>query len=262
LSHRRQSSPPNSKPKQKEPPKSSDVSNDVTDQANQPQQKAFSRPKTDNTGDNEDNTQEKGDGDWGHMAPKQHSMSDLLNLESHDIRDKLQITTQKDTLYRQSIQSRKSHHLSKKTTNSKGNSSNQVTSKTSVNPDAESKKVNWVSSLIANAGQWPLKQLKFYQAKNTQTTLHLVLIDTSASTLRNDLFSQAKAVILKIAEQAYLSREQLSIIGFGNQTVETLLPRQRAPKALKNLLDTIPAAGGTPFRESLRTCRKIPKTTV
>ena len=79
--------------------------------------------------------------------------------------------------------------------------------------------------------------------------MHLVLLDTSASTLRNNRFADAKAAILKIAEQAYLEREQLGIIGFGNQQVQTLLPRKRAPKALRRLLDNIEAGGGTPLRQ-------------
>ena len=78
--------------------------------------------------------------------------------------------------------------------------------------------------------------------------MHLVLLDTSASTLRNNRLAIAKAVILQIAEQAYLAREQLGILGFGNQRVQTLLPRKRAPKALRQLLDQVEGGGGTPLR--------------
>jgi len=76
-----------------------------------------------------------------------------------------------------------------------------------------------------------------------------VLLDTSASTLRNNRFADAKAAIVRIAERAYLAREQLTILGFGNQRVETLLPRKRAPRALRKLLDGIGAGGGTPLLE-------------
>jgi len=266
LSHRRHSSPPKSSD-------SSDVNDDFSQPQPKPKQKAFSRPKSGNGGmtnsdidqsngsenQSQDESEGKGEGDWGQMSPKQHSMSDLMDFDLPDIGHKQQTSAQKNTLIRQSIHSSKANRLSKKTTKSVFRSSSYTTGKTSIDPNTESKKVNWVSSLIASAGQWPLKQLRFHQAKKTQTTLHLVLIDTSASILKNDLFSQAKAVILKIAEQAYLSREQLSIIGFGNQVVETLLPRQRAPKALKTLLNTIPAAGGTPFREALEHAEKFQK---
>ena len=272
LSHRRHSSPPQSKV----PPKSSD-SSDVNDDFSQPQpqpkpkQKAFSRPKSgngemtnsdiDKSNGNESQSQDesegKGEGDWGQMSPKQHRMFDLMDFDLPNIGHKQQTSTQKDTRIGQSIHSSKANRLSKKTTKSVFCSSSQTNDKISHDSIAESKKINWVSSLIANAGQWPLKQLRFQQAKKTQATLHLILIDTSASILKNDLFSQAKAIILKISEQAYLSREQLAIIGFGNQTVETLLPRQRAPKVLKSLLNSIPAAGGTPFREALEHAEKF-----
>jgi magnesium chelatase subunit D len=85
-----------------------------------------------------------------------------------------------------------------------------------------------------------------------QPRLHLLLLDTSASTLKNNRFAEAKAVILKIADQAYLAREQLPILGFGNKRVETLLPRKRAPRALRKLLDEIEAGGGTPLLEVIQ----------
>ena len=90
------------------------------------------------------------------------------------------------------------------------------------------------------------------KARNGQPVLHFVLLDTSASTLKNSLFANAKATILEIAEHAYRAREQLTVWGFGNQRVENFLPRRRAPKALRKLLDTIPAGGGTPLRQGLQ----------
>ena len=47
--------------------------------------------------------------------------------------------------------------------------------------------------------------------------------------------------------QPFLAREQIAILGFGNQRVETLLPRRRAPRALRRLLDELGAGGGTPL---------------
>lgn len=115
-----------------------------------------------------------------------------------------------------------------------------------------STKPNWFTTLVGNMGQWPPQKLFFRRAKSGRAVLHLVLLDTSASTLQHNQFAQAKAAILNIADRAYLKREQLAILGFGNQQVETLLPCVRAPKALRQLLDNIPAAGGTPLREVLQ----------
>jgi magnesium chelatase subunit D len=115
-----------------------------------------------------------------------------------------------------------------------------------------SQKIDWLATFNHNKAVKPINSLRHKKAKTGRAVLHLVLLDTSASTLKNQLFAKAKAVILGIAEQAYLDREQLMLMGFGNGDIETLLPKKRAPKALKQLLDSIPAAGGTPLREVLQ----------
>lgn len=116
---------------------------------------------------------------------------------------------------------------------------------------AESTRPGWFATLVASAGVWPPNKICFEKKRSATAVLHLVLIDTSASTLEQGPVSTAKAVALKIAEQAYLDREQLAILGFGNNRVDTLLPRVRAPKELAELLNNVPAGGGTPLRNAL-----------
>lgn len=111
---------------------------------------------------------------------------------------------------------------------------------------------NWFATLIANHGQWPLKTLRFRKVRTGQPKLHLVLLDTSASTLGGRVFGGGKGMVLQLAEQAYRAREQLAILGFGNNKVESVLSRTRAPKNLSNLLDALPGGGGTPLREALQ----------
>ncbi|MGH1427194.1 MAG: ATP-binding protein [Arenicella sp.] len=241
LSHRRKN-----KPRSPEPPRSPDSSLE---------QKPFSRPQSSVAGEG-DNVPNQPEGDWGEMPPQKHQMADLKNVELPDIGN-----TQQEGMAKKHALNRSSAGSPIKAAIKQPNSVSQAMSHSSSQiankGQNESNKVNWLSSLVASAGQWPLRQLRFYQTKKSQTILHLILIDTSASTLKNDLFSHAKAVILNIAEQAYVSREQLSIIGFGNQSIDTLLPRQRAPKALKEFLSNVPAAGGTPFREALEHAEKF-----
>lgn len=117
---------------------------------------------------------------------------------------------------------------------------------------ADSARPGWFATLVANAGVWPPKTMRFQKQRSGLPVLHLILIDTSASTLGQGPFSTAKAAALQIAEQAYLNREQLAIMGFGNNRVDTLLRRIRAPKELTQLLNNVPAGGGTPMREVLR----------
>ncbi|ORU94408.1 MAG: hypothetical protein A6F70_08610 [Cycloclasticus sp. symbiont of Bathymodiolus heckerae] len=112
--------------------------------------------------------------------------------------------------------------------------------------------VNWFSTLVSNLGEWPLKHVLFRKTATVQPILHMVVLDTSASTLYANGFANAKAAVLNIAEQAYIQREELTILGFGNDQVDLLMPQVRAPKALKSWLNNIKAAGGTPLREGLQ----------
>lgn len=174
-------------------------------------------------------------GEWGQMAPEQLKTADRLNAG---------VPT--------TAHAEKSHH---QTVTASQSSSKGVLEGFGKLSKKGSKRPNWFASLVSSAGQWPPAKLKMRRARTGQAVLHFVLLDTSASTLKNNLFANAKATILEIAEQAYRSREQLTVWGFGNQQVENFLPRRRAPKALRKLLDTIPAGGGTPLREGLQQAR-------
>lgn len=174
-------------------------------------------------------------GEWGQMAPEQLKTADRLNAG-------VPTTTHFEKSDRQSVTASQ-------------NSSKGVSEGFWKHSQKDSKRPNWFASLVSSAGQWPPEKLRMRRACNGQAVLHFVLLDTSASTLKNNLFANAKATILEIAEQAYRSREQLTVWGFGNQQVESFLPRRRAPKALRKLLDTIPAGGGTPLREGLQQAR-------
>ena len=129
----------------------------------------------------------------------------------------------------------------------------ELNSKTGAGKKARvSQKIHWFQSLLANVGEWPLKTFRYHSEKTYQPVLHLFLLDTSASTLQNQWFAQAKASVVSIAKNIYLDREQLMVMGFGNQKVEMLLPQRRAPKSLKRWLDDIPASGGTPLRDVIQ----------
>ena len=236
LSHRRKNTSDS-----QNPPKL----NDGQDQQDQQQTKSFSQPK-EAKAKIAQVKEDQAEGDWGQMQPQQHEMTQLSDFE---------LTLPTRMLGKHKLKKQLSNRTAKSTFKNQRsfNASSQLASQ----GQNESKRINWLSSLLSGAGQWPLQQLRFYQTKRSQTVLNIVLIDTSASILTNNLFSQAKAVILKVAKQAYIAREQLSIIGFGNQTVETLLPRQRAPKELNELLNDIPAGGGTPFCEALEHAEKF-----
>ncbi|MBU2317191.1 MAG: ATP-binding protein, partial [Gammaproteobacteria bacterium] len=111
--------------------------------------------------------------------------------------------------------------------------------------------IDWFRSIVSQPQEWPPKNLTHKPAKTGQSVLHLVLLDTSASTLSQGVFAQAKGVILDIANRAYLAREQITILGFGQDGVSSILPKVRAPKEISDLLDDLGAGGGTPFRVAI-----------
>ena len=116
---------------------------------------------------------------------------------------------------------------------------------------------DWFATLLSSAAQWPPKRLRMRKQKSGLPVLHLVLLDTSASTLQGHQFGRAKAAILSIAKQAYLDREQICIMGFGNQQVDTLMPQVKTPKDIRRFLDQVTAAGGTPLREVIQQAQRF-----
>jgi magnesium chelatase subunit D len=82
--------------------------------------------------------------------------------------------------------------------------------------------------------------------------MQLILLDTSASTLNGDAQSQAKGLVAGIAQHAYLTRQQLVLLGFGNDQVLPLYSQGRAPKAMTPMLNKIGAGGGTPLKQALQ----------
>ena len=110
---------------------------------------------------------------------------------------------------------------------------------------------DWFKTLLDNHGKWPPKSLAYRKQKSGQMTLNLVLLDTSGSTHDGQLMAKSKGLVLEISKQAYLRREQLSILGFGNDQLDNILPKVRAPKSIQKCLNQISSGGGTPMKEAL-----------
>jgi magnesium chelatase subunit D len=117
--------------------------------------------------------------------------------------------------------------------------------------------VDWFSTLIHNPRAWPPKKLRFQKQKTASQVLHLVLLDASSSTIGHRLINHAKTIVLGIADQAYLARQQLQVLSFRGQKVENVLRAMRAPKHLKPRLDQVRAGGGTPLRAALLRAKNI-----
>ena len=117
--------------------------------------------------------------------------------------------------------------------------------------------INWFATVRQSLDHWPALNLRYQGKKQVANVLHLVLLDTSASTLAQQLSARAKACVLEISKRAYIGREQLQIVGFGNAEVQQILAKVRAPKELQPLLNSVDVAGGTPLRQVLIQAKKI-----
>ena len=122
---------------------------------------------------------------------------------------------------------------------------------------AETPRLDGFATLIANRGQWPWQQLKMRKSRAGQTIAHLVLMDTSGSTLGQRLLGQAKGLVESLVTQAYAAREQVAVLGFGNGGVVSLLSRRRAPKNARGTLDHAKGGGGTPLREAIIEAKRL-----
>lgn len=198
---------------------------------NSPPQTPFKRPP--NT---KPKTQTTKDSDWGAMEPPNEQFT--LNIESLDLPHPQQKTAQKTSRLGPdpaSIMSKRKGH------SARGYHQSQE----------PNNKVHWFRSLVASWGRWPLRQLHYQKQKQGAAILHIALLDTSGSVLSHQGFAKAKGALLQLCQQAYQHREHIAVIGFGNQQVDILLGRRRAPKSVETWLNAIPASGGTPLEAAL-----------
>jgi len=192
-----------------------------------PSQPPFERPESSKQPSNSSQTQQ----DWGQMAPQTQTTGVIRNLAN--------LSKQNET-GKQTKGLASANSASKGIHNQgKGRSTNQW-----------SQRINWFTSLVAGQGQG--LKLRFRRQRGGDPVMHLILLDTSASTLNGNAQSQAKGLVAGIAKQAYLARQQLVLLGFGNDKIEQLYSQGRAPKAMTPLLDNIGAGGGTPLKQALQ----------
>lgn len=204
-------------------------------QASQPPLDPKQGKQSDAQQDNNSSDQADSAGEWGAMPPpsaeKQKTIAavkiELPNLENKTLNSAVQSTLL-------SAAFNKNNHG----TTTKGEKRSALTSN----------KPDWFNTLTKSLGQWPPAQLYFKKVKTGEQKLHLILLDTSASTLSDSLSAVAKSVVMNITNNAYLQRDKMSLLGFGNNSVDTIIKAGRAPQKVTSLLDNIGALGGTPLR--------------
>lgn len=120
-------------------------------------------------------------------------------------------------------------------------------------------KVDWFATLAANPQHWPPSQWRFQRQRAGVDRLHLVVLDTSASTLQHRGLALAKGVLANLAEQAYRTRAQLAVLGFGQDGVRLLMTPQRPPQSMQAMLNGWFGGGGTPLRAALTRAQSLLK---
>lgn len=180
---------------------------------------------------------ENSNGDWGEMPAHSEPLDSSVTFKKKDLH-KLTNTSIAPSLM-QDYASQKGF----------------IVNGSKLNKSVQGKAVDWHGtirqSLNSDGIQWPPAKLHRHNAKTGQDVLHLVLLDCSASMLGQAVFAKAKGAVLDIAHQAYVKREQIAMFVFGNNQVEQVQAKVRAPKDMSVLLNKIEAGGGTPFREGL-----------
>ena len=193
-------------------------------------------------------------GEWGAM-PAGNAEKQKTNTSSNlNLPDLINPALQKTALKNQSLsQVINQHALNQQYGKNNDGIANAKGDKKS---GMASNKPDWFKTISHSLGQWPPSQFAFKKETVGEQKLHLILLDTSASTLTDSLSSMAKSVVMNITDNAYLKRDKISLLGFGNDNVETIVKAGRAPKKVVNLLDNISALGGTPLRLVLQKARQ------
>lgn len=213
-------------------------------------QHSFTRPQASDSSSQQPQGEQQQEQDWGSMPaeqkPKIQALSDSDNFA------KLQSLIgqdQKPQTARLSEDAPVSH--------SKIKGYSHISHEYSEAEGTHTKSINWFSTILNSFKQWPTLDIKYKQPLAKREVLHLVLLDTSGSTLSDTLSARAKACVLEISKNAYLNREAIQILGFGNNQVQQLLAKVRAPKELAQMLNNVSVAGGTPLRKVLQQAKQL-----
>ncbi len=212
-----------------------------SDQLRTPQtESSFSRVGRDKAQQKEPETRQGSDGNWGTMAPVLQKIQPVpdsgFNIEAAT------------RLLKQNNRRVMNSQGGKRSGRAVGNG--RIKEPTGSTP-------NWFATLRACWGRWPPTKIEFRKRPGGEPVWHLVLLDTSASTLTNQQFGKAKWLVAEIARHAYRSRDQLTVFGFGNDQVDCLLPKISSQKKVVELLDNLKGGGGTPLKEALEQIRSF-----
>ncbi|RXK85132.1 magnesium chelatase ATPase subunit D [Chlorobaculum sp. 24CR] len=94
--------------------------------------------------------------------------------------------------------------------------------------------------------------VKIKRFRDKSGTLFIFMVDASGSMALNRM-RQAKGAVASLLQNAYVHRDQVSLISFRGKHAQVLLPPSQSVDRAKRELDVLPTGGGTPLASALLT---------
>ena len=94
------------------------------------------------------------------------------------------------------------------------------------------------------------EDVRIKKFRDKSGTLYVFMVDASGSMALNRM-RQAKGAVSHLLQNAYVHRDQISLISFRGKEAQLLLPPSQSVDRAKRELDVLPTGGGTPLASAL-----------
>jgi magnesium chelatase subunit D len=94
------------------------------------------------------------------------------------------------------------------------------------------------------------EDLRYKHLKHRSGVLFIVAVDASGSMAAGRM-AQAKGALVKLLQTAYLNRDSVALVGFRGESAQVLLEPTRSMALARQVVDRLPAGGGTPLSAGL-----------